>query len=167
MVKLGLSVFVKLETLCGVPQDSGLGSILFSTYVSDLPSVVKYDQSKPCCANDTQFYKRYKPTECNGLVGDLNRTLAAIMDWSKKNGLGLNVINTKLMWTGAQRLIKMTYGDVDVVKAVQTVRNLGLIMNQYLSFEKHVLARIGFGQAKLKFLWQFRNVLITSIEWNY
>lgn len=55
---------------------------------------------------------------------------------------------------------------IDAVEAVDSVRNLDLIMDQYLSFDNHVVARIEFGCVKLKFLWQFRNALIPSVKWN-
>ena len=54
-VPVNSSLFDKREIICGVPQQSILGPLLFLIYINDLPNCLK--KTTPCLyADDTQIF---------------------------------------------------------------------------------------------------------------
>lgn len=77
------------------------------------------------------------------------------------------------MWTGTRRLLVRILQNVDsvvlngdVVEAMSSVRNLGLILDQQFTFREHGLAQLGVGRVKLKTFLQFQGVLTFTVKWN-
>lgn len=78
------------------------------------------------------------------------------------------------MWTSSCQILSRIPQDVnnvvldrDMVEVVDSVRNLGLIMDQHLTSEKQVLPKIEVGWAKFKTFFQFRSVLVSFVKCNF
>ena len=76
------------DMICGVPQGSVLGPLLFIIYTNDLPNCLK---TCKCIlfADDTTIYK--KSSNLSELYSTLNTELNALADWFRANKLSLNV----------------------------------------------------------------------------
>lgn len=89
-VSLGDSLSSSAPLLCGVPQGSVLGPLLFSLYLLPLGSILrKYGISFHCYADDSQIYVPLKRKNDNS-VGQLLDCLDDIKAWMALNFLNFN-----------------------------------------------------------------------------
>ena len=71
------------KRLCGVPQESILGPLLFFLYINDLPQAVKSDLLWD--ADDTCLIFKY--SDINEIEGELNKNFSVICDFLKWDSL--------------------------------------------------------------------------------
>lgn len=163
--KDGTSIFSKESSVeRGVPQGSILGPILFSLYSADIITCIvncKYH----IYADDVQVYISFKPEDASSAVQKLNDDLTRISTWSHRNSLLLNPLKTKFMIFGTKHRLHNLILPLDVslmgkpIERVYEARNLGLIMDDNLSFEKHIISAVKTCFYKLKILYNIRQYL--------
>ena len=88
--------------LCGVPEGSVLGPILFLLYTADLTKLITTNGLRlHIYADDTQIYGFCAPTATQALAALLDQVAACISDmsWMKSNRLQLNTDKTASLWT--------------------------------------------------------------------
>ena len=93
----------------GVPQGSILGSLLFSIYVNDLPTVVKHSQMN-VYADDTELY--LCGHDLLSVQHAFQCDLDAVQAWLCVNRLQLNVSKSVVMLIGTRH--KITHHNVTV-----------------------------------------------------
>ena len=122
--RLGTSLSIELTVTYGVPQGSILGPLMFSLYMNDLPSVVKFS-SVESYVDDTKVYLRL------------------IASWCCRNKLLINPDKTKLILFGTKQLLSKVL-DIRVsflgqqLISVSSVKDLGIILDLNLTFNEHV-----------------------------
>ena len=137
-VQFGSNRSYPRKILCGVPQDSILGPLLFIIYINDLPNVSSLTQSL-LFADDTSIFCSHK--DANHLVSILNNELAKIIMWLKVNKLSLNLTKTNFMIIHPRQ--KKVYVNVPltlentVIKQVTETKFLGVLIDQHLSWKPH------------------------------
>ena len=131
----------------GTYQGSALGPLLYSIYAADMPLYLQVDDAHDRClvqyADDVQMAVFGRPHDSEALVASLEKNLAALSHWFRKNGLKVNAEKTQLIVVGTvQNLRLMPQMQIDFMGATisgsRTVKNLGVVFDQNMTFSAHV-----------------------------
>ena len=129
------------KIICGIPQGSILGPLLFLLYINDMPDIL--EKTTPCLyADDTQIYS--SSHDYDTLVENLNMDLANIQKWLAKNKLKSHAKKTKVMFIGSLHNLNNKVGNRTVemnkipVPQTSTFKCLGVDLDQKLNWEKHI-----------------------------
>uniref|UniRef100_A0A8C5DL07 Reverse transcriptase domain-containing protein n=1 Tax=Gouania willdenowi TaxID=441366 RepID=A0A8C5DL07_GOUWI len=128
------------DLLCGVPQGSVLGPILFLLYILPLKKIIQTfdDVSYHLFADDIQLYCSFKPSEIQKL-SSLLKCLAQVKQWLGANSLQLNPDKTEVLVFAPDDAIPGIHqylGDLSL-SAKTSLRNLGIIFDKAMSLEHH------------------------------
>ena len=127
------------KILCGIPQGSILGPLLFIIYINNLPNVCSLTQYL-LFADDTSIFCSHK--YANHLVSIVNNELAKIIIWLKVNKLSLNLTKTNFMIFHPRQKkvnvnVPLTLKNT-VIKQVTETKFLGVLIDQHLSWKPRV-----------------------------
>ena len=103
-VRRGATISSAVHLVCGVPQGSVIGPILFVLYTADLTALVKsYGLSPHLYADDTQIYGSCSPSHVDMFLSVVTDCVNAVADWMRSNRLQLNSDKTEFMWCATVR----------------------------------------------------------------
>lgn len=129
------------QIICGVPQGSIMGPLLFLLYINDMPDCLK--STIPCLyADDTQIFS--SSHDSVELIANLNSDLTNVHNWLAKNKLQIHPAKSKLMFIGSSYSLNNKLCDHPVlvnnvpIPRIKTQKCLGVDIDENLSWEKHV-----------------------------
>ena len=125
-----------LPVVCGVPQGSILGPLLFLLYINDLNYVSKI-LTLIMFADDTNIFISGK--NLNEITSSANIELEKINDWFCANLLSLNIKKTNYIMFGYKNLpnIDILINSQKIMRVYQT-KFLGVIIQHNLKWHAHV-----------------------------
>ena len=128
----------------GVPQGSLLGPILFILYTKDLTRIAaKYGIAIHIYADDTQLYIGFEsPADESEIQQLIEKCLADIKQWMRKNFLKLNPDKTDFILMGSKNNLKSctlsVAQDGQNIKSSNVVKSLGVLLDESLTMEKEI-----------------------------
>ena len=125
----------------GTYQGSALGPLLYSIYANDM-SLYADDACIVQYADDTQVLVSGRPGNFGALIGSMERNLSLLSNWFGKNGMKINAKKTQLIAFGTrQNLRQLPAISIKFMGATvsgsPTVRNLGVVFDQCMTFASH------------------------------
>ena len=129
----------KGEIICGVPQGSILGPLLFLIYINDLPNCLK--TTTPCLyADDTQIFA--SSYDSVALANDINSDLENVTDWLNVNKLQSHPSKAKLIVMGSKQNLANKVGELynSIIMNNNVVSNkcLGIDLDDRLTFDINI-----------------------------
>ena len=137
-VKVGNEISDILQVLCGVPQGSVLGPILFLIYINDI-----YRSSEllnfQLFADDTSLFLSH--TNTTQLETTINEELTRVSMWLKSNKLTLNVTKSNyILFRPPQKklgTISLKIENREIEEKAQC-KYLGVILDRHMSWKPHI-----------------------------
>ena len=130
----------------GVPQGSCLGPLLFLIYINDLPLSLKFSKVNMYADDAIISFSANSIYTINNAV---NEYLMLLKTWLDENKPSLNVTKTQSLLIGSRYRIKalerpdstklsLSIGE-ELISSVAETKYLGLQVDQYLSWDQHIL----------------------------
>ena len=129
-----------LPLLCGVPQGSILGPLLFLLYVNDLPNASNI-LNPIMFADDTNLFSSDK--NIHNLFQTVNQELEKLAEWFSANFLSLNIGKTKYALFHSKRkaiprgLPPLTINNHNILRQ-RVNKFLGILIHENLTWEDHI-----------------------------
>ncbi|XP_076607191.1 uncharacterized protein LOC143333136 [Chaetodon auriga] len=139
-VSIGEHVSERKKMMCGVPQGSILGPLLFNIYMLPLAQIMEHHSiSYHTYADDTQLYISVSSHDCSPLLS-LSERIHQINEWMCQNYLQLNADKTEVIVIGPKNERSKISAHLNAMSLTTTdkARNLGVIIDSDLNFNNHL-----------------------------
>ena len=141
---------VEYTQLSGVPQGSNLGPLLFTIFINDLPECI-INSHKLLYADDLKIFRCINSKD----DGDkLQQDVNAVAEWCKNNSLEINISKCNVIsYTKRKNMFDTSYTlNNTKLKLSNTVKDLGVMYDNKLTFQTHIDTKINEANKNLGFI---------------
>jgi len=147
-----------LPVICGVPQGSVLGPLLFSLFINDLFRCLSHCHCR-LYAEDSQIFKSGPISQLVTLINKVNLDLKSIENWSNINCLKLNPLKSQAMIIykraiSIDNLPKIKLGN-SIIEYTDKAKNLGIMFSSPFLWHDHISLIATKIYPILRRLWKF------------
>ena len=146
--------------VCGVPQGSILGPLLFLIYINDITSISNSNHMV-LFADDTNVI--FEHTNHTELVQTVNRELINMAEWFKSNRLSLNIDKTKFMVfvkpSATQNLPVCLHLNGVNLSQVNCISFLGVLIQENMQWSQHINTKCNKISKINSLLYRLKNIL--------
>ena len=153
------------DVTSGVPQGSCLGPVLFVIFINDLPDVV--ESLCQMYADDTKVFSNAGNQQ---LRDQIQKDLDNLVDWADKWQMRFNADKCHVVHMGFNNINQEYYMknhdslDRTRLKSTLEEKDLGVLVDNELSFVKHIAAQVGkanrvLGQIRRTFSYLDKNMM--------
>lgn len=126
--------------MCGIPQGSCLGPLLYSIFVNDMPKVLQ-KASMTVYADDTTIH--VSAPNLDQVSWLLQKELTDIHEWIVENRLKLNIVKSKCMTLGTKQAVReaprlQILLNNQLLEQVTEIKLLGVTLDQTMSWKTHI-----------------------------
>ena len=149
-VKLGSLLSLPLTNESGVPQGSNLGPLLFILYFNDAASILGIG----CRLVYADDFKIYLTIRCIEDCVRLQSLLDKFVEWCDLNCLTISIAKCEVMtFRRIKSPIVFDYRiDGEILRRVDSVNDLGVVLDSKLTFDQHRTAAISKATRQLGFI---------------
>ena len=149
--------------LCGIPQGSVLGPLLFLLYINDLANISK-KLKFILFADDTNVF--CSGENMNDVIQMLNDELRNMSVWFKVNKLSLNVSKTNYMvfsnkWKHSYNTNEIKIDDI-LIEEVTVTKFLGVLIDNKLQWKEQIDSVCSKVSKNLSIIYRVRHILDTN-----
>jgi len=127
------------DVICGVPQGSILGPLLFILYINDITNTSNVLEFI-LFADDTTILFSHKNIESQ--IYFVNEQLKEVSNWFKANKLSVNASKTNYMLLGTPQMTSINHIDIildnTLLERVHHTKFLGVIIDECLTWKEHI-----------------------------
>lgn len=157
------AVSKKVDVISGVPQGSHLGPLLFSLFVNDLPSIIKFSHVL-MYADDIKIFQSF-----DNYIDyiHLQQDLDSFFIWCTKNLMELNLKKCQHMRFSRKHCVPVNYslGGYQL-ESVDKILDLGVLLDPKLNFIQHITLTVNKARGVLFYIkrWakEFSDPIITK-----
>lgn len=141
-----------------------LGPLFFSIYTSQLLTHIS-NCNIHLYADDTQLYYSFPPQVINDACNVVNNDLDTFVSAAKDHCLVINSSKSKVLLFGSKLNCQRISNNVNIIvndaklEVVANAKNLGVIMDTELRFEKHINTVLQKAYSSLKMIYGIRHFL--------
>jgi hypothetical protein len=171
-VQINDSFSTPREMNFSVPQGSVAGPVLFTAYVSSLPSIINENLGTIAgYADDHHLYRSFDPNISGAeheTISYLQDSLSAIKTWMDSLVLKMNQSKTEYIQFGSrQQLQKCVYESININESViersAHIKFLGSYLDASLTFEKHVQVKCGIAACNIQYVASIRKHITQGV----
>ena len=140
VVSIGQDMSTSQKLVCGVPQGSVLGPVLFTVYTGSLGHLLRsHEMQYHLYADDSSL----RPLDILATMSRVEQCVDAVRLWMSQKSLKMNDSKTEvLLITSKQLSKKVTCPSISIgghlVKPGEVVKSIGVLLDKHCSMEQHV-----------------------------